>query len=145
MAWELQQHMHQYVAPSILAEYNRLTEAGSEKDAQTWLVDVYATQRQEAAQAEIDKVEWRGFEYEEEYDEEVAALPDPEAVYKEERQHALDMLERGMLDMLIYAVAEYAIERASATSNGAHAVYLDAEGYFDVPWCTDEELEEYYG
>jgi hypothetical protein len=55
-----------------------------------------------------------------------------------------DDVERLGLDWAIGAISDHA-EQVATTSNGAWDVYLDSEGWCEVPFCSDEKAQEYYG
>ena len=108
MAWELQQHMHSHIAPSVA----KAAEASA--DAKDWLADRYADQR------------WD----EDTGDEGYAGLVAEGAA----------LADLGM-DLAVEAIAEKAIE-CSTTTNGGWEVYLD--NHTSIPWCTEDELQEWY-
>jgi len=108
--WELQSHMHSFIAPSVLKA------AAEEPDPDDWLARIYADQR------------WDTSEPQKKYDKLV--------------EQADRLLKDGCRDSVIEAIVEKAIEFGS-TTNGGWEVYLD-DGYTSVPWCSDEEHEQYW-
>lgn len=47
-------------------------------------------------------------------------------------------------DVLIDAITEHAINEVSAVTNGSWEVYLTRGGWDSVPWCSDDELLEWW-
>jgi hypothetical protein len=115
MAWELQQHMHSYIAPSIYAA------AQNEDDPKLWLARRYADQRWNA---QADAADETG--------EDIVSGGADKAEYDALVADALGMPE----DVLIDAIAEFAIEHG-ATTNGGWEVYLD--GWTSIPFCSEDE------
>lgn len=109
--WELQQHMHHLVAPSI---WKAALEQGDPYER--WLAERYADQR------------WDEDEGDGGYDALVG--------------QALGTIERTSPMVIVEAIAEHAIE-VGCTTNGGGEVYLD--GWTSVPWCTDAEMQDWFG
>jgi hypothetical protein len=109
MAWELQQHMHHRVAPSVWHYAQRKTTVPND-----WLAEIWADQR---------------------------CTEDPDT-HHELLCEATDLGDRLSFQDVAQQIATWAIENENSTTNGGHEVYLD--GWTSVPWCSDEQVEDWY-
>jgi hypothetical protein len=90
-----------------------------------------------AAEAEDDPHQWLANVYaDQHWDEDHGA-----DAYDRRVDKALDLPQ----DVLINAITDFAIEHVSATTNGSWEVYLDRGYWISVPWCTEDELQEWWG
>ena len=110
MAWELQTHMHGWVAPSIWHT------AKTADQPEVWLAERWADQR---------------------WDESTGA-----DAYDALVEKALEIMRDVGDELLVDAIALHAIENENSTTNGGHEVYLD--GWTSVPWCSEDQYQEWY-
>lgn len=112
--WELQRHMHSYIAPSIM-KY-----AQEQKDPLGWLCQRVVDLSFDPENAVMEP----------DYDREVDRL-------REQYPKGKPIYWNPLVEALVEAAIAY-----GCTTNGGHEVYLGP--WTSIPWCDEETMQEWY-